>query len=941
MGNCKSRPPLTCADECKKRISEAYSLVRSRLNDDIKLRFDTQNPFFQACCQGTFDEFTTLFDPKFLDEKVPPRDLPLLQLISIGNGESQCKKIEFIMNHCNDDSKRRELLLQRTPNNFNVLHVAVYKSDCSVVEALLKAGAEINAFAENAPSPLHLAAMCGNSDLIQLFQFHGANLHERDFVHFTPLHTAVFFSQEKAVKTLLKLGCDPNFKGGVNDGPLHIAASKNHLNIVKLLLEAGADPMLTDDEGNTAVHFASTSGHSAIVSALLTKAESTKKLACKTNIYKDTALHSAAYNGKLDAAKIILQCAGGSILLMENVFNETPFQAACSAGKSFELVAFLMRQPDININLQSSDGHTALHSACFHGHLRIVQHLLENGADQSLTARALEPVNNDGRGNVTSAILALTRLEASSQCGDSMRSSSYGTIDDDTPQQQTPIIWAYEKGHDQIVALLKYYANKRADSDVCSEYSSGSSSYTPLPSPLGRLRSITKEKAEILQLRGCLDSTFHLALMDIELLEAIGSGSFGKVYRGVCKGKIVAVKRYRALAFGNKSEVDIFCREVNILCRLKHPNVIGFVGACLDDPSQFAIITEFAAAGSLFSLLHVQKRVLEPKLRLCIGVDVARGMRYLHETASRPVIHRDLNPNNVLIHQNGKAVVADFGESRFIAESEEDSMTKQPGNLRWMAPEVFSQASRYDEKVDVFSYSLVIWEIHAAELPFGNLKPAAAAAEMAYKRSRPILPTAESPQFPAHIIEIIRNGWDSNPAARPSFSQILTMTEPHVIPDEERSFSLKRSQSDSSDEGEFSETEVDDMIDLTNSKTVSRLKSQWEKFCVDDRPLFAPSKLPVTNNRKPNSAVQKLRQQIDTNGYVMQGARPIPATKTPTFSIRDSLALSRGATITQRQTAFKEPEQPPASNFTCLSTTNTSKKAISPFPTIQENPQNS
>jgi serine/threonine-protein kinase TNNI3K len=61
-------------------------------------------------------------------------------------------------------------------------------------------------------------------------------------------------------------------------------------------------------------------------------------------------------------------------------------------------------------------------------------------------------------------------------------------------------------------------------------------------------------------------------------------------------------------------------------------------------------------------------------------------MRYLHETASRPVIHRDLNPNNVLIHQNGKAVVADFGESRFIAESEEDSMTKQPGNLRWMAP---------------------------------------------------------------------------------------------------------------------------------------------------------------------------------------------------------------------------------------------------------------
>jgi ankyrin repeat protein len=51
-----------------------------------------------------------------------------------------------------------------------------------VVEALLKAGADVNAFAENAPSPIHLAAMCGYCELIQLFQFHGANLHEKDFV---------------------------------------------------------------------------------------------------------------------------------------------------------------------------------------------------------------------------------------------------------------------------------------------------------------------------------------------------------------------------------------------------------------------------------------------------------------------------------------------------------------------------------------------------------------------------------------------------------------------------------------------------------------------------------------------------------------------------------------------------------------------------------------
>lgn len=175
---------------------------------------------------------------------------------------------------------------------------------------------------------------------------------------------------------------------------------------------------------------------------------------------------------------------------------------------------------------------------------------------------------------------ALARLEAGLS-----PETSQQTPDDNGVTQQTPIIWAYERGHDQIVALLKHYVTKQTDPEVCSEYSSGDSSYTPLPSPMGRLRSITKEKTEILQLRNELDSSLHLSLIDIEIKGEIGQGSFGKVYKGVYKGKTVAVKRYRALAYGIKSEVDIFSREVNILCHLNHPNVIAFVGACLDDPS--------------------------------------------------------------------------------------------------------------------------------------------------------------------------------------------------------------------------------------------------------------------------------------------------------------------------------------------------------------------
>ena len=137
--------------------------------------------------------------------------------------------------------------------------------------------------------------------------------------------------------------------------------------------------------------------------------------------------------------------------------------------------------------------------------------------------------------------------------------------------------------------------------------------------------------------------------------------------------------------------------------------------------------------------------------QLNIAQDVSKGMHYLH-SLPQPIIHRDLNSHNILLHEEGRAVVADFGESRFLANLWEENMTKQPGNLRWMAPEVFTQVSssaviscldiltfkctKYSIKADVFSFALCLWELLAGELPFSHLKPAAAAADMAFRNLR-------------------------------------------------------------------------------------------------------------------------------------------------------------------------------------------------------------
>uniref|UniRef100_A0A914D0F4 Protein kinase domain-containing protein n=1 Tax=Acrobeloides nanus TaxID=290746 RepID=A0A914D0F4_9BILA len=307
-------------------------------------------------------------------------------------------------------------------------------------------------------------------------------------------------------------------------------------------------------------------------------------------------------------------------------------------------------------------------------------------------------------------------------------------------------------------------------------------------------------------------------------------------------------------------------------------------------------------------------------LKLCIGVDITRGMRYLHELATRPVIHRDLNSHNILLHSTGRAVIADFGESRFVAQHEADNMTKQPGNLRWMAPEVFTQSCRYDQKVDVFSFALVVWEIHTAELPFSHLKPAAAAAEMAYKRSRPSLPAEPTSQFPEHIIKMLNSAWHPNPNLRPEFAQILPELEKHIIPDESRNFTVGDCQE--SDEI-LSETELEDDFELTcdQLKTVTKLKNQWEQLSIGDSAGI--SNILMNNHappgsQKPNNTrktIETLRQRLDNHGYVSQAARAVTAAKNAT-KLRDSYVLARSANIAQRQSAFKENEVCVPGNFT-------------------------
>ncbi|KAM6166974.1 LOW QUALITY PROTEIN: serine/threonine-protein kinase TNNI3K-like [Erethizon dorsatum] len=722
MGNYKSRPTQTCTDEWKKKVTESYVITMERLEDDLRIK------------AKELTELRHIFgsDEAFSKVNLNYRTdggLSLLHLCCICGGNK---------------SHIRTLMLKGlrasrlTRNGFTALHLAVYKGSAELITSLLHGGADVQQVGYGGLTALHIAVIAGHLEPADVLLQHGANVNVQDAVFFTPLHIAVYYGHEQVTRLLLRFGADVNVSGEVGDRPLHLASAKGFFNIAKLLLEDAnrADVNAQDNEDHVPLHFCSLFGHHKIVKYLLQSDLEVQPHV--VNIYGDTPLHLACYNGKFEVAKEIIRITSTESLTKENIFSETAFHSACTYGKNIDLVKFLLDQNVVNINHQGRDGHTdkRLHSACYHGHIHLVQFLLNNGADMNL---------------VTS---------------DPSRSSG-------EKDEQTCLMWAYEKGHDAIVTLLKHY--KRSQDDLpCNEYSQpgGDGSYVSVPSPLGKIKSMTKEKADVLLLRAGLPSHFHPQLSEIEFHEIIGSGSFGKVYKGRCRNKIVAIKRYRANTYCSKSDVDMFCREVSILCQLNHPCVIQFVGACLNDPSQFAIVTQYISGGSLFSLLHEQKRVLHLQSKLIIAVDVAKGMEYLHNL-TQPIIHRDLNSHNILLYEDGHAVVADFGESRFLQSLDEDNMTKQPGNLRWMAPEVFTQCTRYTVKADVFSYALCLWELLTGEIPFAPLKPAAAAADMAYHHIRP--PIGYS--IPKPISSLLMRGWNACPEGRPEFSEVITKLE--------------------------------------------------------------------------------------------------------------------------------------------------------------------
>eukprot|EP01026_Neomeris_dumetosa_P083004 TRINITY_DN957_c1_g1_i1.p1 TRINITY_DN957_c1_g1~~TRINITY_DN957_c1_g1_i1.p1 ORF type:complete len:406 (-),score=25.09 TRINITY_DN957_c1_g1_i1:223-1326(-) len=279
----------------------------------------------------------------------------------------------------------------------------------------------------------------------------------------------------------------------------------------------------------------------------------------------------------------------------------------------------------------------------------------------------------------------------------------------------------------------------------------------------------------------------------IKVLKKLGTGQFGTVLKCIYGREVLALKFLKS-KFQNCQAEALFVKEMAILQKLRHPNIVHYIGTgkmMLEGQQQVFLAQECMEGGSLYSLLTAQGQQCGRRLYSVFEayewmLDVAKGMSYLHN--SYPVvIHRDLKLENILLNtsykQRNKATIADFGLYTLISVSNEKkeerfNLTGGTGSYIYMAPEVLLNKP-YNTKIDVFSFAMIMFEVFSYsmlihKISLGNMKCDLMA--FAYRQAYGIR-EAIPQTWPQQLQILIQQCWAANADDRPPFDVIVTKLE--------------------------------------------------------------------------------------------------------------------------------------------------------------------
>jgi len=277
---------------------------------------------------------------------------------------------------------------------------------------------------------------------------------------------------------------------------------------------------------------------------------------------------------------------------------------------------------------------------------------------------------------------------------------------------------------------------------------------------------------------------------NLNQLHPVDKGEFGIIEKGQFNQITVAVKSIIGDKDNAEEKMTLFLKEVDILQRLNHPNIITFLGVCVDKglDNKWHIVLEWAENSSLIKFLQVEKTLSwHIKFQMCI--DIALGMSWLHHRIN-PIIHFDLKSENILVMNDYTCKITDFGLS-LISKMKNTKIVR--GTCLYMAPEMLRR-KRFEpnfnsvpeislpllHKIDVYSYGLILWEICTHQRVFMDF------GEDEFERfyqaicERDVRPPITD-DVPPVLEPIIKFCWSKDPTNRPDFLHLVPILYDDMI----------------------------------------------------------------------------------------------------------------------------------------------------------------
>ncbi|KIO08781.1 hypothetical protein M404DRAFT_133091 [Pisolithus tinctorius Marx 270] len=257
-------------------------------------------------------------------------------------------------------------------------------------------------------------------------------------------------------------------------------------------------------------------------------------------------------------------------------------------------------------------------------------------------------------------------------------------------------------------------------------------------------------------------------------------GGSATIYRGTLlrDGTQVAIKAFRYTLSESEAELKRIFREVHLWSRLRHENVVCMLGISTDFDSTVSIISGWMSLGNTHAYVQNTEHDPRPLLK-----DIANGLQYLHSHELGSVVHGDLKGFNVLVSDERRALLSDFGRSTQDVPTFNMAVDGfRWGSCHWMAPELLDNRPASKES-DVWAFGMTALELFTRAVPFPDCYNEANVLGRLVRRELPPRPAEESTQFRLTDAwwDICTSCWRSDPSSRPTMSDIIEGVEAAIV----------------------------------------------------------------------------------------------------------------------------------------------------------------